>query len=87
MAQRNKADRVKDADFILPTCHAAKGLEWDCVEVCDDFLNLREQCYVCSKPEQLKLPFLKDSSNMHIDAKPIYVGMIGSLPFQPAMMT
>jgi ATP-dependent exoDNAse (exonuclease V) beta subunit len=41
------------------------------VEVCEDFLNLREQCYVCSKPEQLRPPFLKDSKNMHIDANPM----------------
>ena len=69
-AQLKAKHSQKDADFILTTCHAAKGLEWDYVEVCDDFLNLRELCYVCSKPEQLKPPFMKDS-NMHIDAKPI----------------
>jgi len=31
---------ASEADVILTTCHAAKGMEWDNVELCDDFINL-----------------------------------------------
>lgn len=30
----------EDADIILTTCHGSKGLEWDHVQLCDDFLDL-----------------------------------------------
>jgi UvrD/REP helicase N-terminal domain/UvrD-like helicase C-terminal domain len=30
----------EEADIILTTCHSAKGMEWDNVQVCDDFLGL-----------------------------------------------
>ena len=30
-----------EADVILSTCHAAKGMEWDNVQVCQDFVELR----------------------------------------------
>jgi superfamily I DNA/RNA helicase len=32
-----KSHKAEDADFILSTCHAAKGLEWDNVQLCSDF--------------------------------------------------
>lgn len=32
----------QEADIILTTCRAAKGLKWDNVELCDDFLKLGE---------------------------------------------
>jgi len=31
----------KEAEFILTTGHKSKGLEWDSVEIMDDFINLR----------------------------------------------
>jgi hypothetical protein len=31
---------ASDANIILTTCHCAKGLEWENVQVCDDFLRL-----------------------------------------------
>ena len=31
----------EEADIILSTCHSAKGMEWDNVQVCDDFGSLR----------------------------------------------
>jgi len=30
---------VEEADVVLTTCHAAKGMEWDNVQVCEDFFN------------------------------------------------
>jgi hypothetical protein len=33
---------LQDADIILTTTHAAKGMEWDTVQVCDDFISLAE---------------------------------------------
>jgi hypothetical protein len=35
----NKAYSADEADIILSTCHAAKGMEWDNVQVCDDFTD------------------------------------------------
>ena len=32
--------RAEDADVIISTVHAAKGMEWDVVELCDDFCDL-----------------------------------------------
>mmetsp|Transcript_2694 Transcript_2694/g.3442 ORF Transcript_2694/g.3442 Transcript_2694/m.3442 type:complete len:205 (+) Transcript_2694:309-923(+) len=32
------------------TCHSAKGLEWDNVEVCDDFIDLTTKSYTQNAP-------------------------------------
>jgi superfamily I DNA/RNA helicase len=43
--QRHVMERqvsAEDADIILTTCHAAKGMEWDNVQVCDDFTELNK---------------------------------------------
>ena len=32
--------KPEDADIVLSTVHAAKGMEWDNVELCDDFVEL-----------------------------------------------
>jgi len=44
---------AEEADIILTTCHSAKGLEWDHVEICGDLLNLAN------------IP-LKDTIPMHV---------------------
>jgi superfamily I DNA/RNA helicase len=31
---------VEDSDVVLSTCHAAKGMEWDHVQVCSNFVDL-----------------------------------------------
>jgi superfamily I DNA/RNA helicase len=31
---------TKEADIILTTCHAAKGMEWDNVQLCEDFIDM-----------------------------------------------
>jgi len=36
----NQNISAKGADIIISTCHAAKGMEWDNVQVCDDFFDL-----------------------------------------------
>jgi hypothetical protein len=36
----NNKYSANDADIILSTCHAAKGMEWDNVHVCTDFVDL-----------------------------------------------
>ena len=33
---------AEDADIILTTCHSAKGMEWDRVQLCDDFIDICE---------------------------------------------
>ena len=35
----NKLVPEDDANIILTTCHSAKGLEWDNVHICDDFVR------------------------------------------------
>lgn len=45
LIKKIKASVAKDstkADLILSTGHKSKGLEWDRVEIIDDFINLRE---------------------------------------------
>lgn len=41
--QDNSVKDQKDAELILTTGHKSKGLEWDQVEILDDFVNLREE--------------------------------------------
>jgi len=49
-----------EADIILTTCHSAKGLEWDHVEICDDLLNLSSTSYMDSLGSTIRHPsFLK----------------------------
>jgi F-box protein 18 (helicase) len=45
LVDRIKAAATDDhkADVILTTAHKAKGLEWDTVELCDDFTALMDQ--------------------------------------------
>jgi hypothetical protein len=38
----DKGVSAVEADIILTTCHAAKGLEWDNLQVCDDFIRPTE---------------------------------------------
>jgi hypothetical protein len=38
----NKTYPAHEANIVLTTCHCAKGLEWENVQVCDDFLDLRK---------------------------------------------
>jgi hypothetical protein len=38
----NKLYPAPEANIVLTTCHCAKGLEWENVQVCDDFLDLRK---------------------------------------------
>eukprot|EP00804_Cyclotella_cryptica_P009997 CCRYP_015421-RD/>CCRYP_015421-RD protein AED:0.11 eAED:0.14 QI:371/0.75/0.8/1/0.5/0.2/5/0/796 len=70
-AQLEAKHSEEDADFILTTCNAAKGLEWDFVEICDDFLNLHDKSYVSNKPAQFRPRFLSDSSHLQSDVKPV----------------
>lgn len=35
-----KNHTAEEADIVLSTCHSAKGMEWDSVELLDDFLDL-----------------------------------------------
>jgi len=41
--RENSVKNQKDANLILTTGHKSKGLEWDQVEILDDFVNLREE--------------------------------------------
>ena len=40
------------------TCHSAKGLEWDNVEICDDFLDLLRGSYTQNAPTKIGPEFL-----------------------------
>mmetsp|Transcript_18431 Transcript_18431/g.31190 ORF Transcript_18431/g.31190 Transcript_18431/m.31190 type:complete len:1010 (+) Transcript_18431:1561-4590(+) len=46
----DKKYSAEEAEIILTTCHSAKGLEWDNVEVCDDFINLTTKSYTQNAP-------------------------------------
>mmetsp|Transcript_30586 Transcript_30586/g.64706 ORF Transcript_30586/g.64706 Transcript_30586/m.64706 type:complete len:1199 (+) Transcript_30586:90-3686(+) len=51
---------AEEADIILTTGHSAKGLEWDHVEICDDFLDLSAASFTESQKLSLRHPsFLK----------------------------
>ncbi|KAI8829976.1 P-loop containing nucleoside triphosphate hydrolase protein [Chytriomyces cf. hyalinus JEL632] len=52
-----KAFKLTEADVILSTAHQSKGLEYDHVEVCDDFLTLDVQ----EKPRQQSQTWKKAS--------------------------
>lgn len=47
---------ISEADIIMTTCHAAKGLEWDHVEVCEDLLDLSATPFALSKAARLRHP-------------------------------
>ena len=49
----NKTYSAEEAHVILSTCHAAKGMEWSAVQVCDDFLDLVQ---IDDKGPPVKLP-------------------------------
>ncbi|KAL7464606.1 hypothetical protein ACHAXS_004946 [Conticribra weissflogii] len=38
---------LEEADIILTTCHSSKGLEFDNVELCNDFLNVPKASFTC----------------------------------------
>jgi len=40
--RQNACHRESEADIVVTTAHKAKGLEWGCVRVCDDFEFLQE---------------------------------------------
>ncbi len=39
---------LEEADIILTTCHSSKGLEFDNVELCNDFLNVPKASFTCN---------------------------------------
>jgi superfamily I DNA/RNA helicase len=41
-----------EADIILTTCHAAKGMEWHTVQICEDFIDLNTYKRCNSPPEE-----------------------------------
>jgi superfamily I DNA/RNA helicase len=61
-AQLDSKHLPEEADFILTTCHSAKGLEWDHVEILDDFLDLQERSYICNNKADHCSPFLSPTS-------------------------
>jgi superfamily I DNA/RNA helicase len=56
-----------EADIILTTCHAAKGMEWDNVQLCEEFidLNMYKRCTSLSeKPWQFGFKKWGDDVNI-----------------------
>ena len=45
-----------EADIILTTCHSAKGLEWDHVEICSDLHNLHAASFKSSLASTFRHP-------------------------------
>jgi len=41
--KENSVKNQNEAELVLTTGHKSKGLEWDQVEILDDFINLREE--------------------------------------------
>lgn len=58
---------VDESDLILSTCHAAKGMEWDHVQVLDDFIDLAN--YDCYKSNQ-RLGFRPANKRQKVSSKP-----------------
>lgn len=55
--RNNAAHRESDADIVLTTAHKSKGLEWDCVRICDDFEFLEDlEADLASNPEAASAP-------------------------------
>ncbi|KAL7549750.1 hypothetical protein ACHAWF_013012 [Thalassiosira exigua] len=55
----------EEADIILTTCHSAKGLEWDFVEICDDIFDISEASFTDNQKSLLRHPsFLKDMPDL-----------------------
>lgn len=57
---------MEEADIILTTCHASKGLEFDNMELCNDFLNVSKASYSCNVREDPRHPaFLYPTTSEH----------------------
>jgi superfamily I DNA/RNA helicase len=51
---------AQEADIILTTCHSAKGMEWDHVQICNDFIRLDQfKCTPGQSDKRKLLPPLK----------------------------
>ena len=59
MNHRFSAD---EADIILTTCHSAKVMEWDNVQVCDDFIDLKAFKKECGRSSPTPSPSLKTAN-------------------------
>lgn len=59
----SKNFQEEDADIILSTMHASKGLEWDHVEVCEDLLDLAETSYIDNLPSKIYRPSFLNCSD------------------------
>jgi len=52
---------AEESHIILSTCHSAKGMEWDYVQVCNDFLDMC--CFKCTKKMTSNLNLAQMSSS------------------------
>ena len=60
-----KRYKQNEADIIITTCHAAKGMEWDFVQVCPDFLETTHFQRSCNSiPVSQTTSFLEDEPPM-----------------------
>jgi superfamily I DNA/RNA helicase len=59
-----------EADIILTTCHAAKGMEWDNVQLCENFIDLNTYKRCQSLPEK---PYQFGFQNWGDDVNLFYV--------------
>ena len=63
----NRNYTIEEADIILTTCHAAKGMEWEHVQVAGDFVALA--CYDAEKKKQQFANFEPASKKMKTSPK------------------
>jgi len=61
----------EEADIILSTTHAAKGLEWEHVEICEDLVDLSSSSFTDNLDPKLRHPsFLKAMPGQSLSAEP-----------------
>lgn len=54
----NSLSNVTQADYVVSTAHKAKGLEWNSVQIADDFLYDSNNLSVKISPEELRLLYV-----------------------------
>ena len=64
---RNAVALEADASMVLTTAHKSKGLEWDCVQLCDDFEFLNDMEWELSQNPNATPP-VADSNLLYVAA-------------------
>ncbi len=57
--EKSSVKKQEQADLILSTGHKSKGLEWNNVEIIDDFLNIKQEL-----EERVRITIAKEELNL-----------------------